>query len=218
MRYIQKTSEPESFTEWKRQENEDWQPNWGNFGKPEKRDVHDTLLQEQGYSCCYCESRISTQISHIEHFKPRSKYPELSLEYANLLASCQGEAEDPPPKPSYCGQLKGAWYDSQLLVSPLVPACADYFRYSDDGQILPTRDLSKATAAITTIEKLGLDINKLRRLRKSAIEGVLDDEFDELTETEKRKLIQYFDLPDENGQYQEFCSALIYLLKQNLPA
>jgi uncharacterized protein (TIGR02646 family) len=218
VRYIQKASEPLSFTEWKLQETEDWQPNWDNFGRPEKRFVHGALLQEQGYICCYCEIRISTRISHIEHFKPRSRYPELSLEYANLLASCQGEVEDPPPKPSHCGQLKGAWYDKHLLVSPLDPACADYFRYSGDGQVLPTHDLSKATAAITTIDKLGLNIDKLRRLRESAIEGVLDDKFDELTEIEKRKLIQYFDLPDENGQYQEFCSALIYQLKQNLPA
>ncbi len=218
MRYIQKASEPVSFTEWKLQENEDWQPSWDNFGKPEKNDVHDALLTEQGHICCYCESRISPQISHIEHFQPRSKHSKLSLEYANLLAFCPGKSEDPRPKPSHCGPQKDNWYDTHLLVSPLDPNCTDFFRFTEAGEILPTHDLSKATAATTTIEKLGLNIDKLKRLRKSAIEGVLDDEFDELTETEKRKLIQYFDLPDENGQYQEFCSALIYLLKQNLPA
>jgi hypothetical protein len=135
-----------------------------------------------------------------------------------LLASCQGEADEPPPQPLHCGQLKGAWYDKHLLVSPLDPTCTDFFRFTEAGEILPTHDLSKATAASTTIEKLGLDINKLRKLRESAIEGVLDDKFDELTATDKHKLIQYFERPDENGQYQEFCSAVIYLLKQNLPA
>lgn len=220
MRYIQKGREPVSFTKWKLQEIENRQPNWADFRKPEKPIVNDALLKEQGYICCYCESRISKGNSHIEHLQPKnkSKYPDLMFEYGNLMASCQGESEYPPPKPLHCGHHKDDWYDKHLLVSPLDPTCVHYFRYSEAGEILPTRDLSKTTAASTTIKKLGLNIDKLRRLRESAIEGVLDDEFDELTETEKRKLIRFFDQPDENGQYQEFCSAVIYVLKQRLPA
>lgn len=216
MRYIQKASEPVSFTKWKLQKTENSQPKWKNLRK--KTIVKDALLKEQGYICCYCESQVSKENSHLEHLQPKSKYPDLLFEYGNLLASCQGESEDHLPKPSHCGHHKDDWYDKHLLVSPFDPTCTNFFRFTEAGEILPTHDLSKATAASTTIEKLGLNIDKLKRLRKSAIEGVLDDEFDELTETEKRKLIQYFDLPDENGQYQEFCSALIYLLKQNLPA
>ena len=218
MRYIQKASEPESFTEWKLRETENSQPNWNDLRKPEKPIVEDALLKEQGYICCYCEIRVSKENSHIEHLQPKSKYPDLLFEYGNLLASCQRGSEYPPPEPLHCGPHKDNWYDKHLLVSPLDPNCTDFFRFTEAGEILPTHDLSKATAASTTIEKLGLDVDKLRRLRNSAIEGVLDDKFDELTETDKHKLIQYFDRPDENGQYQEFCSALIYLLKRNLPA
>jgi uncharacterized protein (TIGR02646 family) len=216
VRYIQKGSEPASFTEWKLQENEDWQPSWGNFINPEKTNLHDALLKEQGHVCCYCESRISKQTSHIEHLRPRSQYPQIALEYANLLASCQGESEDHPPHPLHCGQHKRDWYDLHLFVSPLDPACMNYFRYSEAGEILPTSDPNNETAASTTIEKLGLSIDKLRRSHNRAIEGILDDEFDLLSEIDKQKLIQYFDRPDENGQYQEFCSAVIYVIKQYL--
>ncbi|WP_292775105.1 retron system putative HNH endonuclease [Nostoc sp. NMS9] len=88
MKYIKKSEEPESFTVWKNLANEDWQPSWENFSKPQKTDVHDSLLQEQGFICCYCGRRITKDISHIEHLKPRKTHYNLALEYTNLLASC----------------------------------------------------------------------------------------------------------------------------------
>jgi uncharacterized protein (TIGR02646 family) len=97
MRYIKKQEAPPEFTEWKAQENEDWKPFWNskatNFRNPQKEIVHQSLLTEQGYICCYCQRRINLNNSHIEHFKPKDEscYPELSLEYTNFLASCQKE-------------------------------------------------------------------------------------------------------------------------------
>lgn len=67
MKYIQKRQEPASFTEWKSKASEDWQPTWEILRSSEKRDLHDALLREQGYICCYCEMRITQQNSHIEH-------------------------------------------------------------------------------------------------------------------------------------------------------
>ena len=101
MKFIDKSKEPEEFTNWKALANQDWQPNWDNFQKPEKNIVHNSLLQEQGYICCYCGRRISRQDSHIEHLKPRNQYPELALNYHNILASCQKEVK--PKEPIHCG-------------------------------------------------------------------------------------------------------------------
>lgn len=99
MKHIKKNQEPQNFTDWKKRANEDWQPNWKeNFQAPEKTEVHEALLTEQGYICCYCGRRIDYQSSHIEHFQPRKHYPELALEYTNLLASCPGYPEDEDPK------------------------------------------------------------------------------------------------------------------------
>lgn len=54
MKYIRKGKEPEEFTNWKNLENDDWKPNWDdNFQAPEKPIVHESLLREQGYICCY---------------------------------------------------------------------------------------------------------------------------------------------------------------------
>lgn len=81
MKYIKKNPEPAAFAQWKQQSNADWKPNWDNFQKPEKPIVHDALLSEQGYICCYCGQRINQITSHIEHFQPRTFYPNLKLEY-----------------------------------------------------------------------------------------------------------------------------------------
>ncbi|XZF61302.1 MAG: retron system putative HNH endonuclease [Gloeotrichia echinulata DVL01] len=88
MKYIQKSEEPESFTAWKKLANDDWNPSWEDLRKPQKTYVHNSLLQEQGFICCYCGRHINHENSHIEHLQPRTTYPQLALDYTNLLASC----------------------------------------------------------------------------------------------------------------------------------
>lgn len=215
MKHIRKNQLPHQFIEWKNLANEDWQPTWSNFQKPEKSSVHDSLLNEQGFICCYCGQRINQADSHIEHLKPRNKYPELALDYKNFIASCQGESENPPTIPVHCGHKKGEWYEKKLMVSPLDSNCADFFRYTDDGQILPTQDSTKRSAAKETISRLALDIDKLKRMREQAIEGILDG-IEDLNSNDIRKLINGFKQTNANGEYAEFCNVIIYVLKQYL--
>ncbi|MGD2182837.1 retron system putative HNH endonuclease [Lusitaniella coriacea] len=190
-----RTKNPENFRAWKALENDSWKPSWKNFQKPEKIVLHDALLQEQGYVCCYCGQRIGEdknrtsqdekQIipSHIEHLKPRTLYSNLQLAYANLIASCQGKSKTPPPIPVHCGHKKGDWYDADLMVSPLDPNCAEFFKYSGSGEILPTDDPNKHAAAEATIENLGLNVSKLQAMRSEALSGLLLA-IDALTEEE----------------------------------
>ncbi len=101
------------------------------------------------------------------------------------------------------------------MVSPLKPNCADFFIYTDDGQILATDAIEKSAAATTTIERLCLNIPKLIAMRKEVINNLLADiDIDELTDEEKQKLIQGFEQPDANGRYDEFCAAIAYILNQ----
>ncbi|MBE9028192.1 TIGR02646 family protein [filamentous cyanobacterium LEGE 11480] len=221
MRFIQKDSEPASFTTWKQQANENWQPTWENFQKPEKTEVLAALLQEQGYICCYCGQRISAPSSHIEHLKPRKHFPAEKLAYSNFLASCPGypETENLEPKPlqEFCGHQKSDWYNADLLVTPLDPDCAAYFRYTALGEILPTIAPTREPAAKTTIERLGLDHSKLDRGRREAIEGLgLTNLLPNLTNREIQQFIDGLNQPDASGQLPPFCAALIYQLQSYL--
>lgn len=228
MRYIQKRPEPASFTEWKAKANEDWQPAWNNFQMPQKNEVHQSLLDEQGHICCYCGKGINREIegvgvdpkgikrtiSHIEHLKPRTSFPSEALVYENLLASCMGEREDNPPYPyENCGNFNGDWYDENLMVSPLDPNCASYFQYTGAGEILPTDALERKDAAETTIKQLGLHITKLNAMRRGAIDGVLTD-IEQLSDEEIQLLADGYDKPDSDGQLTPFCAAIIYVLRR----
>ncbi len=66
---------------------------------PQKGQIHESLLAEQGHVCIYCGKRITTNYrsSHIEHFRPKSKHGALRFDWDNLFASCgpTGKANTP---------------------------------------------------------------------------------------------------------------------------
>lgn len=211
MKYIVKVEEPPAFTEWKSLENPEWQPDWESIPGDVKRGIQASLLEEQGYICCYCSMGISDNDSHIEHLRPRGKqeYSHLELDYQNLLASCQLRLR--PREPRHCGVLKEDWYDEDLMISPLSEDCEERFGFTADGDIYPVDGNDQA--ARETILELGLAIDKLRLFRKGAIEGVLDD-LEILGQDEIQGLIITFRERDYTGKYTEFCTAIVHVLSE----
>lgn len=215
MRYIKKGEEPECLAKWKAEwnplENEEGKSlyiNYDSFQNPQKAELHNCLLREQGYICCYCGIRIDRKNSHIEHLKPQGKYPNLDVEYTNLLASCQGESKK--YNSAHCGHKRK---NKELMVSPLEANCADFFRYSGLGEILPATDPDKQAAAKDTIDKLGLDIDKLTAERKQAIDGFLQA-IEELSEEEIQQFVQGYQKLDSKGKYAPFCAVIAYIFKE----
>ena len=47
----------------------------------ETDNLRKSLLEEQGYICCYCMSRIDCKNSKIEHFKPQSLHRDKQIDY-----------------------------------------------------------------------------------------------------------------------------------------
>nr|WP_199330696.1 retron system putative HNH endonuclease [Microcoleus sp. FACHB-68] len=199
------------MAKWKARANEDWTPIYKDLRGTPKTELHESLLREQGYICCYCGNSINDKDSHIEHFKPQTTYPDLTLEYTNLLASCQREGKK--SEPVHCGPKKAYWYDEQLMISPLEPNCADFFTYSGSGEILPATDPDKQAAAKETIDKLGLDIDKLRAERIQAIEGFLQA-IKGLTDEEIQQFAQAYEKLDVKGKYAPFATVIAYFYKK----
>lgn len=212
MKYIPKNQEPEELKTFKSKINDDWHPTWKEFQNPEKKQVHQILLKEQGYICCYCGRKISIAQSHIEYFKPKGLYPQLTFEYGNLIVSCEKDTEESPPA-IHCGHQKDEWFDKKLLVSPLLKNCVNFFRYAEDGQILSSDDINKKKAAETTIDKLGLNTPKLRKRRRAAIEAILPI-LDNVTQDEIRRLMNGFENLNSDEQYTEFCFVIVDVLKE----
>jgi uncharacterized protein (TIGR02646 family) len=204
MKYIQKQHEPQELRQWKQQSNDDWQPRYAHLGSDLKNTIKQALMQEQGYICCYCEQRLDPDDSHIEHFRPQSDRTVDPLDFDNLLCSCQNQIKKREPR--HCGNLKGNWFDSALLISPLDPQCETSFKFTADGYIQPRQDQDQA--AITTINRLGLDIPVLRALRRQAIEPFLDES---LSPEELDMFVEKYLLPSSTGEFSPFWSSIHYL-------
>jgi uncharacterized protein (TIGR02646 family) len=204
MKQITKQAEPQELIAWKALANENWQPTYDDLRGEEKQAVKQSLMAEQGYLCCYCESRLIDDDSHIEHFQPQNDPRIDPLNYANLLCSCQNRIAKGDPR--HCGNLKNGWFDEQLLVSPLENGCEERFAYSGDGLIRPSDQADER--ARVTIEKLGLDIAKLNDLRKKVIDPFVDVE---LSETEFRQFVTGYLRQDAQGMFGEFCTTIRHL-------
>lgn len=215
MKTIYKNDEPQEILQWKSKfKNKNGRvPRYSDLNEvenlPHKILLKNSLLSEQGHICCYCCKPIETKNSHIEHIRPkeRDEYRAISLEYENLLASCQGYHD----REENCGHSKDNAFNEELFVSPLEENCESLFEFSNRGKIKAVDGNERAGY---TIELLNLDTEQLNAARTEAmwVSGAMD----ELTEDECQKLLDKFQSVDERGRYAGFSDAIVYQLKKQL--
>lgn len=215
MKRIYKNDEPQEILQWKSKfKNKNGRvPRYSDLKEvenlPHKIFLKNSLISEQGHICCYCCKPIDTKNSHIEHIRPkeRNEYRAISLEYENLLASCQGYHD----REENCGHSKDNAFNEELFVSPLEENCESLFEFSNRGKIKAVDGNERAGY---TIELLNLDTEQLNAARTEAmwVSGAMD----ELTEDECRRLLDKFQSVDERGRYAGFSDAIVYQLKKQL--
>ena len=215
MKTIYKNDEPQEILQWKSKfKNKNGRvPRYFDLNEvenlPHKIFLKNSLISEQGHICCYCCKPIDTKNSHIEHIRPkeRNEYRAISLEYENLLASCQGYHD----REENCGHSKDNAFNEELFVSPLEENCESLFEFSDRGKIKAVDGNERAGY---TIELLNLDTEQLNAARTEAMR--VSGAMDELTEDECQKLLDKFENVDERGRYAGFSDAIVYQLKKQL--
>jgi len=201
MKYVKKCEAPHRFVQWLAQANNNWTPTYANLQKPEKRELHCALLNEQGWVCCYCGCRITQDDSHIEHFRPQKIGHERALDYSNLHASCNGRRKQEEQEvSSHCGHAKAEKFDEAKVLSPMSPDCEQAFRYTLDGQILPKNDKAAYMRRL-----LKLDIAALNNRRKEVLAGVFDNDFlNEVNDKELACLCEGYRQFDAEGYLPDF--------------
>jgi uncharacterized protein (TIGR02646 family) len=72
-------------------------------------DIRSTLKEEAHHKCAYCEGRMEyVSSSHIDHIRPKSRFPELVCEWSNLTLACE-----------VCNRNKGNYFEKDcLLLNP----------------------------------------------------------------------------------------------------
>lgn len=213
MKHVTKSAAPEAFEDWKALASDDWQPTYANLQNPEKRVLHESLLAEQGWVCCYCGRSIALQDSHVEHFRPQERYADLALSYDNLYASCLRETE--PGSPLHCGHAKGADFDEVRHISPIDLGCEARFLYTLDGRVVAS-DVADAGASYM-IGLLKLDIAFLRNRRRQEVGYVFDPQFlDAVTDDELRVLRDFYRRRDAQGRLPGLGHVLARFAEQRL--
>ncbi len=208
MKHINKAAEPGFFVEWKNGQSPDWNPGWAALDAEIKKRLANSLIQEQGGICCYCNGELLQNNYHIEHFRPKSRpeYSGLALDYNNLFVSCQSNLE--PGEPRHCGMKKDDWFDEDFTLDPSDEDTESKFTYFPNGKIAGNDE-----AANEMIKHLGLGITKLIELRKAAIVPVLDAFSDDDSDDIIQQLMDsYSQRTPSTGHFAPYCSAIVGVL------
>lgn len=79
------------------------------------RKVKNALMKMFHGKCAYCESKINhIDYGDIEHYRPKSKFEDLTFEWSNLLLAC-----------SICNNNKGDEFPEQDEDGPIINPCDD---------------------------------------------------------------------------------------------
>lgn len=166
MRYIEKVGIPQFFIDDTKKLSI-----WDKYYSTKKRALKAYILkEEQNYLCCYCEDKIDSNNSHIEHIKPKYLDIEnLTFDYNNLAVSCEGQCRNSEDDNSRynCGHRKDkqdTQYDESKFLNPLkVEELRDYFDYNRNSEIISSsKNITKSQYMIDTLHLNDGDLPRAR--------------------------------------------------------
>ena len=232
MRQIHKKMMPVHFFNWTNHFTEvtgneaTYEDLHGSHGDGEYLKLKRSLVEEQGFICCYCERRIGQEQylrdCDIEHFMPRN--PErgmpvaqqaicraAQMEYHNMFASCKGELAD---STDHCNHKKDNWFDFDECISPAEDEINGIYGFKLSGEIY-----ALGNKGSEMLKHLNLNSYVLQEQRKEAYYAALESEFEDedLLENEEYvdATIAHYDNMNE-GKYEQFCSMITYCFKNYL--
>lgn len=187
------------------------------------------LLDEQGYLCAYCMGKISLEFNEnhkpkveVEHLKPREKYPELSLDYNNLIAVCNGLSNAYPEKRQYhhCDKTQGNEGKMNGMVelktlNPLHKSSSETLLiYTLNGEIKSINDNPDVENDLNVI--LNLNNETLIKKRRIVIDVVKESLIKEKPAQQWTKALFEKHLKiwsiRYNGKFRQYCMIAIWFL------
>ena len=171
------------------------------------------LLEEQGYVCCYCMSRISERTSKIEHFLPQSLFRAKQIEYSNLFVACKGGEGT---REHYCDTKK----DNQCLNNiDLFSDMEKKVKYFKNGKV------SSLESSETNMSSLTQDMNNILNLnspvlvqnRKQTYEDFKNNINGKWNKSNLQKMIVGYK-NKQNGKYAPYSEMMVYLLSKKIKA
>lgn len=199
MKRIDRQKEPDFLVEYKRAHPKEQYRDLENSaaGSRMRNTLREFLIQSQCGLCAYCCRKIDLMHSLNEHIKPQSTYPNASMDYGNLIASCKTEGINPT-----CGVKKANDYDEKLFVSPLEDNCEEEFIFYPNGQIEGVGSRGEYTCRI-----LNLNAYELQRARLAQYKVCASYASAEM-------VYLYFLSPDEEGNLGAYSDMISFFYKR----
>lgn len=121
-------------------------------------EIRDALRHETAEKCAYCESHLlHVSYDHIEHILPKSRRPDLVVEWGNLTLACQ-----------VCNTNKGKYFKPHApLLHPYVDQAEDEIGFQG-----PMATADGHSAGYRTIRKCKLNRKSLVLRRLAALNQV----------------------------------------------
>jgi uncharacterized protein (TIGR02646 family) len=143
MRTIRKGAEPANLTIWKKKnphgKYEDLDRT--EAGRVIRATIRDCVLKEQFYLCAYCCQRISDiDHCHNEHVEAQDRNPSRSVDFTNIVASCN--------TPHQCGK---AHKSRHLPLTPLMAECETELRFRISGRVEGLSDRARVTIQVLNL-------------------------------------------------------------------
>lgn len=211
MIHIKKSSPPNKFQEFKQQNP---QAHFDDMPPDIKSTLRQSLLEEQGYLCAYCMSKIRDKVK-IEHYKPRN--PKNEMEYSNLLAVCMGNSAGNQREHQHCDTKKG---NKCLNINPQNVDHIKQIYYRSDGTIY-AKDNDDFNDDLNSTLNLNDDYGYLKVNRKRALDElkkkILSNFGDKVASRAfAEKLLQTYRHKNQSGERTPYCGILIDYLTRHL--
>lgn len=234
MKHISKGPEPKVLQQYKaRNPNNTWQ----QFRRDNNRlkPVQDQIKEDQGHLCAYCEIDLLGQTQslqadfRVEHFHPKSDSStshNWALDWNNLLGCCHGGTRRDVQESSTrfttpdtsCDVPKGDTNLDNMILNPLNLPRLPLFKFVRsngemhiNGPACQEAGIAKAKAQ-ATVDELRLNANRLKSLRKAALNRVNRALQKHLTDgkslEEARQAIAQMLRPDAQGKLPKFYSSI----------
>ncbi len=201
MRKINKGAEPECLTQWKQNNPKSSYAVLSESAPELRKTIRQSLLTEQYHLCAYCCKPLKNiEDCHNEHVEAQSTHPKRTLDYNNLVASCNTSKQ--------CGD---AHKSKQLYLTPLMLECETELKFKLSGRV---EGLTERAKEMIDILNLGDKNIALIEYRMQLITSLLRN--NKIDNTEDEETLEMFieDLQcSEDGKLQPFAPVVVNILR-----
>ena len=208
MRKIDKGMEPQSLTRWKRSNSA---LRYRDLPWEESRSIRSSCISEQYGLCAYCCQSITIDDAHNEHLEAQNRAPNRTLDFSNIVASCQ--------RPDQCGHGRGR---RQLPLTPLMAECETELKFYLSGLVTGQTERARDSIEVLNLGHTEESNRGLVGARKQLVDVLIygqsvlpedlqfeDEEFLEL-------LLEDLKTPDAAHCLQPFSPVLINVISNFL--